>query len=97
MTSLKRLGYFGILVSVIFLSGCCTKLKVSSANFAKEYCSCHFVEGQTTEYCEKYAYNLLPIGKLKVDQINKWVEVSSYGHSTRVQWEGPRFGCRIQK
>ncbi|MCF8058465.1 MAG: hypothetical protein K9K67_04160 [Bacteriovoracaceae bacterium] len=87
----------GILFLILLFTSSCQRpfLKVVSSSFAKEFCSCHFVVGQSKDYCEKYAKQIIPVSKYQIDGEKKVITANGLGHSTSVLYRNTRLGCRI--
>lgn len=86
--------FITFLIISILLSGC-DFVKAFSSSFAKEYCSCRFVEGQSKQNCKDYAYNFIPPWSIVEDEKKKQVTVSSLFKSTTAVYSNKRYGCSI--
>lgn len=69
---------------------------VFPAFYAKEFCSCRHVMGQTDAYCHAYATQWLPISFLAHDEAGKRVTVRATGVTRSARWLGTREGCRLE-
>ncbi|MBL7714170.1 MAG: serine hydrolase [Bdellovibrionales bacterium] len=66
---------------------------------AKEYCSCHFIEGQSASVCKKRAKKLIPLFGLDVDQSTKSVRVGWYKNDfdkSFAQFHSAELGCSLK-
>ena len=64
----------------------------ASGYYAKEFCSCYFVSGQTEQYCRDNVVLEIPGTKYEVDKVKKTVTAKSLGTS-HAKWVSERFGC----
>ncbi len=69
---------------------------VLPAFYAKEFCSCRHVMGQTDAYCHGYATQWLPISSFAHDEAAKRVTVRATGVTRSARWLGAREGCRLE-
>jgi len=70
--------------------------KAFSSSFAKEYCSCRFVEGQSKQLCKEYAQNFIPPWSIKENEDKKYVTVSNMFKTTTALYRNKRYGCYIK-
>lgn len=68
---------------------------ILSAYSAKEYCSCRYVMGFDTGYCQGYVKQYLPLSELRDDPSSRRVEAAGLGRRSSAMWLGPREGCRL--
>lgn len=68
---------------------------ILSAYSAKEFCSCRYVMGLDSGYCQTYVRQWLPLSELHDDVPARRVEARGLGRSASAQWLGPREGCRL--
>ena len=101
-TLLRWLGRAGLvlLVALVALTAAIwTPLRafpgVLPAFYAKEFCSCRHVMGQTDAYCHGYATQWLPISAFSLDETAKRVTVRATGVTRSARWLGAREGCRL--
>lgn len=69
--------------------------KVVSSSFAKEFCSCLFVEKQEADYCKSYARQIVPVSSYKIDEENKTILALALGIQSTAQFRGEKLGCRL--
>ena len=69
---------------------------VLPAFYAKEFCSCRFVMGQSPDYCHAYARQYVPISAFTLDETARRVTVRATGVTRSARWTGPREGCRLE-
>ena len=85
-----------ILLATLLLSSSCTPfLRALPAFYAKEYCSCIYVEQYDEKHCDHYATNFLKPTTVKTSQ-NK-IEASFLGLKAIAVYESEKFGCRLIK
>jgi len=75
----------------------CKFPKVVSAFYAKEVCSCLFVEKQYEAYCHEYGKQIIPIWTKEIDYKNKKVTAFGLWKSTEASFISLRSGCQIVK
>lgn len=92
----KFINTFLLFFTVLLTSCDVPFFKVVSSSFAKEFCSCLYVVGQTENYCKAYAKQIVPVSKYEVDHQKKWVQASGLGYQTTVTYLGEKEGCQIQ-
>ncbi|MBK25483.1 MAG: hypothetical protein CME70_15920 [Halobacteriovorax sp.] len=85
------------LVILLFSLSGCKFPKVVSAFYAKEVCSCLFVEKQKEEYCHEYGKQIIPIWTKEIDYKNKSVKAFGLWKSTEASFISLRSGCQIVK
>jgi len=91
---MKESRFVLMLSALILLSGCNTRFfKVISSSYAKEYCSCRFVVGQTKKYCHQYALQIVPVSSHAESENNKSIEAKALGYSSRAIFKSARLGC----
>lgn len=66
---------------------------IISAFYAKEFCSCYFVNEQSEEFCHNYARQWVPISSFNLNKEEKTVTVSGLGRTTTVKYMGELYGC----
>ncbi|MCO4794266.1 MAG: hypothetical protein KC493_11160 [Bacteriovoracaceae bacterium] len=81
---------------VLLLCTSCDFTKAFSSSFAKEYCSCRFVVGQSKKLCKEYAENILPPWTIKENEEKKYVTVGNLFKSTTAVYTGKKYGCSIK-
>jgi hypothetical protein len=85
-----------LIFNLLFLSSCSLRfLKVISASFSKEYCSCRYVLKKDKKYCESNSRQIVPIFSYDEDELNKKITSHSMGFSTVSIYGGKRVGCLI--
>ncbi len=84
------------LLLLFSLTGCKFP-KVVSAFYAKEVCSCLFVEKQTETYCHEYGKQIIPIWTKEIDLKNRKVKAWGLWESTEASFISSRSGCQIVK
>jgi len=83
---------------IILLSFCSCKrdfFKVVSASYAKEFCSCLYVEKQGPQTCEQYAKQIIQVHKFHIDEQKKMVEAKWMGFRAISFYRGKRLGCSL--
>jgi len=84
----------GIIVAAVSYGDDVLRMPSIGAGFyAKEFCSCHFVNGQSEEFCRDLVQQYIPLNNLKIDASEKSVEASTLGATRKAQWVSERFGC----
>lgn len=68
---------------------------ILSAYSAKEYCSCRFVMGFDTPYCQAYVRQYLPLSRLEENTQARQVTAVGLGVERRALWRGSREGCSL--
>jgi len=84
-----------LLLSLGALQGCSPFFKVISAHFAKEFCSCLYVVGQSKEYCEEYAEEYIPTSGYEIHGDSKEIVAFGLGHRSVAQFVSTKYGCRL--
>ena len=96
---LKRIALTLLLLLALTVAWNWTHLRafpgVLPAFYAKEFCSCRYVMGQSLDYCRGYARQYLPIGSFALDEAARRVTVRATGVTRSARWLGPREGCRL--
>lgn len=69
---------------------------ILSAYSAKEYCSCRYVMGQSSDYCRGYIKQWLPLTALEDDPASARVVARGLGQGATAVWLGGHQGCRLQ-
>ena len=77
------------------LQGCSPFFKVVSAHFAKEFCSCYFVVGQSRQYCENYAEEYIPTSGYEVIEEAREIVAFGLGFQSRAKFISKKYGCRL--
>ncbi len=70
-------------------------LKVVSSSFAKELCSCLFIEEQDPKTCESYASQMIKVDRYQVDQEKKLVIAQAMGMTSSSLYRGNKLGCAL--
>lgn len=70
---------------------------IISAFYAKEFCSCYFVEGRDKEACHNFARQYVPISGFDLDEEKKEVTVTGLGITTTAEFTDKRYGCRLEE
>ena len=90
-----------VFLITFLLYGILTYLKVPAAlggSFAKEYCSCFYVEKGDDKSCKEYASLLLPLLWYSNDKEKQEVRALGGIHSLRTAvYKGPEYGCTLIK
>ena len=96
---MKNVQLITFLVLFIFcfgMQGCVPKFfKIIPNNFAKEVCSCIFVEGQSKNYCQEYGRQMFDVSGYKVLVAEKEVLAWGFSYAAKAVYDGPRYGCRL--
>lgn len=84
------------LLACLFFGGCTPQFfKIIPANFAKEVCSCIFVEGQSKRYCQNYGRQIFDVSGYDVVESSNAIIAWGFGFEATAVYEGPRLGCRL--
>lgn len=83
------------LLLLLCFNGCGPVISVS-ASFAKEFCSCYFVERLTKSYCEEYATFLISMWDYKLDENKKSVTSKFLWATSQSLFISDRHGCQLQ-
>lgn len=84
------------LILPLVLSGCNKSFfKVVSSSFAKEYCSCRFVVGQSKKYCHDYASQIVPVSSYSEDGQNKTIQAKALGFISKAIYKDSKRGCSL--
>lgn len=65
------------------------------AFYAKEFCSCRFVVGQSVPFCHDYARQWLPINHFYLSEPQRCVTVTALGQTRSAGFLNRREGCRL--
>jgi hypothetical protein len=65
------------------------------AFYAKEFCSCRFVVGQSVPFCHDYARQWLPINHFYLSEHKRCVTVTALGQTRSAGFLNRREGCRL--
>ena len=65
------------------------------AFYAKEFCSCRFVVGQSVPFCHDYASQWLPITRFYLSEPQRCVTVTALGQTRSAGFLSRREGCRL--
>jgi hypothetical protein len=65
------------------------------AFYAKEFCSCRFVVGQSVPFCHDYASQWLPINHFYLSEPKRCVTVTALGQTRSAGFLSRREGCRL--
>jgi len=85
-----------ILITLVIVSSCDREFfKVVSATYAKELCSCLYVEKQGHKTCEDYATQIIKVDNFRVDEEKKMVVAQGMGFSTTSFYRGKHLGCSL--
>ncbi len=94
MMVILRKGFLIMILS--FLVSCRPAIMEAVAtSFAKEYCSCRFVEKQVDLYCKKYAAQMISVSRYKVEDVK--VIVDALGMRSAAEFTGDKLGCVLTK
>ena len=84
---------------VVVLSGTlttsCDIQQTVSASFAKEYCSCRFVEEQDDKYCAEYAKKIIKVKSYEINFEKKTVWARGLGKESIADYNAET-GCRLR-
>lgn len=84
----------GIVVAAVSYGDDLLRMPSIGAGFyAKEFCSCHFVNGQSEDFCRDLVQQYIPLKDLRIDAAQKSVEASTFGATRTAHWVSERFGC----
>ncbi|MDC1175092.1 hypothetical protein OAT67_06840 [Bacteriovoracaceae bacterium] len=87
---MKKLIY---LLPLLIVS--CDFPKVIPTTFAKDYCSCRYVVGQSKEYCLMYSKQIISPTSWSENPTEKVVVANFITKEAIVKYESKRYGCRI--
>jgi hypothetical protein len=65
------------------------------AFYAKEFCSCRFVVGQSVPFCHDYASQWLPTNGFYLSEPKRCVTVTALGQTRSAGFLNRREGCRL--
>jgi len=71
--------------------------KIGAGFYAKEFCSCYFVNQQSEEFCRDLVKQYIPLTELTIDLKSKSVMATSLGAQRKAQWVSERFGCVLNR
>lgn len=80
---------FFVLTSIAFLDF----FKVVPTSYALEFCSCKKIEKQSSQYCDNYSKQIIPITSFKEEEV--LFTANFFHHKTQVQFVNNKIGCRI--
>ncbi|MCB1145345.1 MAG: hypothetical protein KDK41_07150 [Leptospiraceae bacterium] len=96
----KIVGYFLLTVGILLAAFTVINWKhiqafpsIISAYYAKEFCSCYFITGQSEEFCHDYTRQYVPISDFSLDKEKKSVTVSGLGRTTTASFHSAMTGC----
>ena len=90
------MNYKIIFLLCITLSSCQKDfLKVVSSSFAKEYCSCLYVEKLDSQSCEEYAAQSLKVDQYHHDQEKKLIVATGFGYTSSSYYQNEKLGCSL--
>lgn len=69
--------------------------RVISSSFAKEYCSCFFVENHKDAYCKSYASQVLPVSSYNINPVTKETSAIFMGITSRAVFVSKKLGCQL--
>tara|TARA_Y100000589_G_scaffold305867_1_gene320143 strand:- start:579 stop:881 length:303 start_codon:yes stop_codon:yes gene_type:complete len=96
MRNIRLIMFFLLVVFCVGMQGCVPKFfKVIPNNFAKEVCSCIFVEGQNKNYCKEYGRQMLDVSGYKILEAEKEVLAWGFSFTAKAVYDGPQYGCRL--
>lgn len=85
-----------LLATLIMLNSCDREFfKVVSASYAKELCSCLYVEKQSPKTCEDYATQIIKVEDFHINEEKKMVVAQGMGFSTTSFYRGQHLGCSL--
>lgn len=71
--------------------------KIGAGFYAKEFCSCYFVNGQSEDFCRDLVHQYVPLTQLKIDSEHRTVQAESLGAVRSARWVSERFGCVLNR
>jgi len=71
--------------------------KIGAGFYAKEFCSCYFVNNQPEDFCRNLVQQYIPLTELTIDHAHKSVEATSLGAKRKAHWVSERFGCVLNR
>jgi hypothetical protein len=99
-TILKRLfAGLGLLLCVLVLwnwHDLSYFTSIISSYYAKEFCSCYFVTGESEAFCHDYTRQYIPISSFSLDKEKKTVTVTGLLRKSEAYYTGPRTGCALR-
>ena len=84
-----------ILFLLVSLSGCKFITQAASTTFAKEYCSCRWVEMQDDAYCKEVSWQVVRVKKYKVNEQKMTVKAKALGLWGSAYFVSSTRGCRV--
>ena len=97
--SLAALGIVLVLAAGVFLLLNWQHVRafpgILPAFYAKEFCSCRFVVGQSVPFCHDYATQWLPISDFRLDEQQRCVMVTALLQTRSAGFVNRREGCRL--
>lgn len=87
-----------LLLTLFFLTSCDVPFfKVVSSSFAKEFCSCLYVEGQSENYCKAYAKQIVPVSRYDINKEASTITAYGLGKKTIATFVDKKSGCQIKE
>ncbi|MDD0852587.1 hypothetical protein HBN50_05730 [Halobacteriovorax sp. GB3] len=86
-----------LLTSILFLSASCGMRKGISSSFAKEFCSCVYVEKKEKSFCQSYASYILPVTSYSIEEKlqKKTIKASFLFSESVATFTSKKFGCQL--
>lgn len=85
----------GLITLTLLLSSCGLR-KAVTASFAKEFCSCIFIEQLPEGQCSEFTTYIVPVSSYSLDRVKKSVQASFLFEKSLAQFEDIKFGCRLE-
>lgn len=93
---MKKLLRTSLLICTLIFGGCTPQFfKIIPANFAKEVCSCIYVEEQSKSYCQSFGRQMFDVSGYDVNESSNSITAWGFGFTATAIFEGPRLGCRL--
>ena len=91
---MKMIKFTLLFLLTLLISSCGVRKGISSS-FAKEFCSCLYVESKEENYCREYASFLVPVSSYNIDQQERRIEASFIFQTSKAVFTGQKFGCKL--
>lgn len=69
--------------------------KVLPSYYAKQYCSCFYVMGQSPKYCHNWTRQWAPISDFQHNEESQEIFVTAFRSNSRAKFISDKKGCRI--
>ncbi len=69
--------------------------KIVSSSYAKEFCSCLYIEQLDPKTCENYATQILKIDRYYHDPDKRMIVAEGFGFTSSSYYRSERLGCSL--